>query len=195
MEHTGGIVVAGSRPFVRALTGAFRQRRRVVVGITGELEPTFVLANASRGLLVLEYDGPQRIAVLAPLLGPARRAGLRIVVVLPTGLEQAAEGLVQAGVDVVVPWSEETPELVVSGAESLLEARGPERTPAPLAVASEPPLVRGPAQPARWNPRDRMAPLARVVGPPRSAWRRVGAVLGSLFALAALASLLYGVAG
>lgn len=192
MEHTGGIVVAGSRPFVRALTGAFRQRRRVVVGITGELEPTFVLANASRGLLVLEYDGAQRLPVLSTLLGPARRAGLRIIAVLPPGLEPAAEGLVQAGVDAVVPWVEATPELVVSGAESLLELA--ERTPLPLPLEPEPPRD-ATAQPVRWDPRQRMAPLARVVDPPPSPWRRVGTVLGSLFALAALATLLYGVAG
>ncbi|HZZ86017.1 MAG TPA: hypothetical protein VFE30_15905 [Anaeromyxobacteraceae bacterium] len=198
MEHTGGIVVAGSRPFVRAVTAAFRQHGRVVVGIAGETESDFVLANASGGLFVFEYCGAQW-RTLVERLALVRGAGLRMVAALPAAsAEGEADRLEQAGVDVVALWDGQTADFVVAGAEALLEERA--------AAASAPPFEPGAALPdapaesgtpaVRWDPRSRMAPLARVVDGPPSRWERLGEVLGSLLAAAALAgAALYGVAG
>jgi len=189
MVQAAGIVVAGSRPFVRAVASSLRRRRRVVVGIAGRTERDFILANASGGLFVFEHGGEQWRTLLDELKD-ARQAGLRIVAVVPAELADEADALEQAGAHAVFQWDGVTPDAVVAGAEALLAdrhvtpeppARPPTRLPFRLTEGSA-------AEPgSRWDPRTCMAPCARIVSrKPVGRWRRVASVFGAFFALTVL---------
>ncbi|BDG06963.1 hypothetical protein [Anaeromyxobacter paludicola] len=175
MAYTGGIVVAGSRPFVRAVATAFRQRHRVVVGIAGETERAFILANASGGLFVFEHGGEPWRALLEELQ-EARAAGLRIVAAIPDPLRDEAPAVEAAGADLLVTWDGDDATPVVDAGESLLAEREARREPPPrpsappvlqrvapaLVQRLAPPLPEAPDAPS--DARDPAAPTASAEG-------------------------------
>jgi hypothetical protein len=140
MSGANVTVLAGSKPFTKALAALVAERVGEPPRIAADPGQAFAICRSAAGLLVFEYDAPW-MAVLKDLGRGAAR--LRMIAAVPPAAADAGEALRALGV-VAVPWE--------GDAAGLLEAIRPAGKPSPAAgdraaATSAGPATPGPAPP------------------------------------------------